>query len=308
MKPSILLIGANGQIGRELSRRLVEVGEVTACDRQRLDLKNAADIRNAVQAVRPDWIVNAAAYTAVDQAETDAEIARAVNSDAPAILAEEAKRIRALLVHYSTDYVFDGKKAEPYIETDQPNPLNIYGQTKLEGERAIEQSGGRYLIFRTSWVYATAGRNFLLKILQLATLREEIRIVCDQIGAPTSAAEIAKATVRVLETLKGPETKASMPVDHGSTYHMTAEGQTSWYEFAKAIIEEAKSAPSAPPWLLAATNNLPLIVQRIVPINTSDYPTPAKRPLYSVLSSERLSQAFGVQLPNWRAQLRRIFT
>ena len=307
MKPSILLIGANGQIGRELNRRLVEVGEVTACDRQRLDLKNAADIRDAVQAVRPDWIVNSAAYTAVDQAEADADSARAVNAGAPAILAEEAKKTGALLVHYSTDYVFDGKKTEPYIETDQPNPLNVYGRTKLEGERAIEQSGARYLIFRTSWVYASAGRNFLLKILQLGTQREEIRIVCDQIGAPTSAAEIAKATVRVLETLKGRETKASMPADLGSTYHMTADGQTSWYEFAKAIIEEAKNARSVPPWLLAATNNLPLIVQRIVPINTSEFPTPAKRPLYSVLSNERLSRAFGVQLPNWRTQLGSLF-
>ena len=308
MKHSILLTGANGQIGRELSWRLKNIGDVTACDRRRLDLTNASDIRAAVRSVRPDLIVNAAAYTAVDQAETDRATARIVNVEAPAILAEEAKKAGALLIHYSTDYVFDGAKTEPYVETDLPNPLNVYGKTKLEGERAIENSGAAHLIFRSSWVYAREGQNFLLKMLQLATQREELKIVSDQVGAPTWSAEIAKATMRVLDSLYDGD--ATRPAAHPSsgTYHMSSAGWTSWYEFAKAIFEEASDTISAPAWVSAATGGAPLIVRRLVPITTAEFATPARRPSYSVLSNARLAQTFGVHLPEWRTQLRAIFS
>lgn len=301
MRPAILLIGSNGQVGRDLSEILPRIGEVTALDRQRLDLTQPEEIRRAIRACRPAWIVNAAAYTAVDKAESEESLARAINAEAPRVMAEEAKKIGACLIHYSTDYVFDGTKTTPYVEDDPANPQNAYGRTKLEGERAIRDSGATHLIFRTAWVYATRGRNFLLTILRLATQREELRIVHDQLGAPTLSGEIAQATASVLAKISAREPGAPSLAEVSGLYHMTAGGETSWYEFASAIVERAKAAPRLD-WLASATGGLPIITQRVVPIATSEYPTPARRPAYSVLSNAKLNREFSVQLPGWRTQ------
>jgi dTDP-4-dehydrorhamnose reductase len=307
MKPAILLIGENGQVGRELSRILPRLGDVTALDRQRLDLCKPEEIRRAIRTFRPAWIVNAAAYTAVDKAESEEEVARAINAGAPAVMAEEAKKIGASLVHYSTDYVFDGMKTAPYDEDDPANPQNVYGRTKLEGERAIQQSGVPHLIFRTAWVYGTRGRNFLLTILRLATQREELKIVCDQKGAPTWSHEIAKATAEILsQTCKGASSQFAFPEVSG-LYHLTAAGETTWYGFAEAILEKfSRHAPKAA-WFSAATNQQPLITRHLIPITTDEYPTPARRPAYSVLSNARLNRTFGFCLPDWQTQLRAVF-
>jgi len=302
MRPAILLIGSNGQVGRDLSEILPRIGEVTALDRQRLDLTQPEEIRRAIRACRPAWIVNAAAYTAVDKAESEESLAHAINAEAPRVMAEEAKKIGACLIHYSTDYVFDGAKTTPYVEDDAANPQNVYGRTKLEGERAIRDSGAAHLIFRTAWVYATRGRNFLLTILRLATQREELRIVRDQLGAPTLSGEIARATASVLVKISAGKPGAPSLAEVSGIYHMTAGGETSWYEFASAILERANAAPH-PDWLKSATGGLPIITRRVVPIATSEYPTPARRPAYSVLSNARLNRVFSVQLPDWRTQL-----
>lgn len=307
MKPAIMLIGTNGQVGRELNNMLPRIGEVTALDRQRLDLTQPEEIRRAIRTFHPAFIVNAAAYTAVDKAESEETAARAINAEAPGVMAEEAKKIGAALIHYSTDYVFDGSKTTPYAEDDPPNPKNVYGRTKLEGERAIQASGARHLIFRTAWVYATEGRNFLLTILRLATQREEIRVVRDQTGAPTLNSEIARATTSILAQISGTESGLGSLPDAGGIYHMTAGGETTWYDFTNAILEEAAKAPAAAPWFAAATNSLPLITSRVIPITTDEYPTPARRPAYSVLSNARLNRAFSLQLPDWRKQLHSIF-
>jgi dTDP-4-dehydrorhamnose reductase len=302
MKPAILLIGSNGQVGRDLSEILPRIGEVTALDRQLLDLTQPEEIRRAIRACRPAWIVNAAAYTAVDKAESEESLARAINAEAPRVMAEEAKTIGACLIHYSTDYVFDGTKTTPYVEEDAANPQNAYGRTKLEGERAIRDSGAAHLIFRTAWVYATRGRNFLLTILRLATQREELRIVSDQIGAPTLSAEIARGTASVLAKISAGEHGAPSLAEVSGIYHMTAGGETSWYGFASAIVERAKTAPHLD-WLASATGGLPIIARRVIPIASIEYPTPARRPAYSVLSNTKLNRVFSVQLPDWRTQL-----
>ena len=307
MKPAILLIGSNGQVGRELNRTLPRVGDVTALDRQRLDLTQPEEIRRAIRNFHPELIVNAAAYTAVDKAESEETVARAINAEAPAVMAEEAKKIGASLIHYSTDYVFDGLKPFPYEEDDPPNPQNVYGKTKLEGERAIQASGATHLIFRTAWVYATEGRNFLLTILRLATQHEELRIVCDQIGAPTLSSEIAAATTKILAQISGREGGRFAIADVSGIYHLTAGGTASWYDFATAILEEAAATPAAGPWLAAATGGLPLIARRVIPIPTIEYFTPSRRPAYSVLSNARLGRTFSLQLPDWRKQLHSIF-
>jgi dTDP-4-dehydrorhamnose reductase len=286
---------------------LPRVGEVTALDRQRLDLTKTEEIRSAIRTFRPAFIVNAAAYTAVDKAESDQAVARAINAEAPAVMAEEAKKTGASLIHYSTDYVFDGTKTTPYDEDDPANPQNVYGRTKLEGERAIEASGSAHLIFRTAWVYATQGRNFLLTILRLATQREELKIVRDQIGAPTLSREIARATTSVLAQISGTGGGLRALPDVGGIYHMTAGGETTWYDFTNAILEEAAKTPEAAPWFAAATSSLPFIVRRVIPITTAEYPTPARRPAYSVLSNARLNRTFSLQLPDWRKQLHSVF-
>lgn len=307
MKLTILLTGKDGQVGDELARSLPQVGEVIALGRQQLNLSNPNDIRRTIREVRPGIVVNAAAYTAVDQAEREESVAREVNADAPAIMAEEAKKISASLVHYSTDYVFDGLKRDPYKEDDPTNPINIYGVTKLAGERAIRAVGVPHLIFRTSWVYATRGRNFLLTILRLATQREELRVVQDQIGAPTWSREIADTTTKILSQFYGPRGgHASLPEISG-TYHMTAAGVTNWHEFAKAILEEASQSCQSTPWLAGATGGRPLIARSVIPITTEEFPTPARRPAYSILSNSLLLQTFGIQLAEWRAQLHRAF-
>ncbi len=307
MKPRILLIGRNGQVGTELASRLPHLGELVAVNRQELDLTKSNDIRRMIQELQPQWIVNAAAYTAVDQAERDEAAARAVNEEAPAVIAEEAKKISAVLVHYSTDYVFDGSKKSPYEETDTPNPINVYGRTKLGGERAIRESGAHHLIFRTEWVYATQSRNFLLTILRLATQKQELRIVADQIGSPTTSREIAAATVKVISQLMDKEEGVRSLATIGGIYNMTAEGETSWYEFAKAILEEASATDQSIPWVKVAAKGMPFLSERVLPITTAEYPTTARRPAYSVLSTRRLHDRFGVRLPPWRAQLRSLF-
>jgi dTDP-4-dehydrorhamnose reductase len=307
MKPAILLIGTNGQVGRALNSTLTRIGEVTGLDRQRLDLTRPEEIRRAIRNFHPAFIVNAGAYTAVDKAESEENVARAVNAEAPAVMAEEAKKIGGSLIHFSTEYVFDGFKTTPDDEDDPANPRNVYGRTKLEGERAIQASGAAHLIFRTAWVYATQGRNFLLTILRLATQREELRIVRDQIGAPTHNSEIANATTKILAQICDNEGGPFSLPDVNGIYHMTAAGETTWYDFANAILEEAAKTPAAGPWFAAATNNLPLIARRVVPITTNEYPTQARRPAYSVLSNARLNRTFSVQLPDWRKQLHSVF-
>ena len=288
-KKKILLISCTGQVGAELWRGLQPLGEVVPADQNlttvtRLDLTNPQQIRELIQQVKPNIIVNAAAYTAVDKAEQDQHITMAVNATAPQILADLAKQNDALLVHYSTDYVFDGIKRTPYLETDTPNPLNMYGKSKLAGDQAIQASGCNHLIFRTSWVYGLYGQNFLLTIQRLAKEREELRIVADQIGSPTWSRLIADMTAQVLSQLYSPRFKKENFSDISGIsgiYNLTCGGQTNWCEFAQRISERAPKPP------------------RVIPIPTADYPAPAKRPLYSVLSNEKLAQTFGLELPNW---------
>lgn len=283
---TILLTGRNGQVGWELERALTPLGCVVALDHGALDLTKPDRIASVVRETKPNIIVNAAAYTAVDRAESEPESAFAVNAKAPGILAEEAKRLNALLVHYSTDYVFDGKKNTPYTEDDAPNPLNVYGRTKLEGERAIGESGAQHLIFRTSWVYGMRGQNFLLTMLRLGRERDELRIVNDQIGAPTWCRDLAQSTAKVLSELgaKGTEHRKNVR----ATYHMTAGGKTSWYGFAERI------------FLLDTGHK----VRRLVPIPSSEYPLPAKRPGNSVLSNTAFARDWGFSLPDWDESLR----
>ncbi len=235
-------------------------------------------------------------------------LARAINAEAPALMAQEARAIGALFVHYSTDYVFDGSKTSPYTEEDPTNPQNVYGRTKLEGELAIQNSGAFNLIFRTEWVYGTEGRNFLLTILRLATQREELRIVCDQIGAPTTSREIARATTKILSQIQVQGNGSFSPENISGTYHMTAGGQTTWFDFAQAILERASMIDAQVPWFAAATEKRPLICRHVIPIPASEYPTPARRPAYSVLSNERLARTFSVRLPDWATQLDSVFT
>jgi dTDP-4-dehydrorhamnose reductase len=305
MSVRILLTGKSGQIGAELDRLLPEIGEVVGVDRQQLDLAHPDQIRRVIRDIRPRLIVNAAAYTPVDLAEKEKTIARSINTDAPGVMAEEARNIGAALVHYSTDYVFDGAKTTPYDETDPTNPVNAYGRTKLGGEDAIRHAAVPHLILRTQWVYGNRGKNFLLTILRLATEREELRVVNDQFGAPTWSRQIARATKDILGKLIRPDAGAQSFEQVSGTYHMTAAGVTTWFGFAQAILEEASSELS---WIETATNGHALIGRPIIPITTAEYPTPARRPAYSVLSNSRLSRTFGVQLPNWRAQLRSAVT
>ena len=288
----ILLTGKNGQVGWELQRTLATLGEVIAVDREKMDISNPDSIRNTIREINPDLIVNAAAYTAVDKAESEPGLAMAINGVAPGIMAEEAIRLGAAIIHYSTDYVFDGTKATPYTEEDAPNPLNVYGKTKLAGEQAIQASGAPHLILRTSWVYATRGKNFLLTILRLAKERDELKIVDDQIGAPTWSRMIAEATAQIVAQSYSPIVRQSSDImmEQSSICHLTAGGQTSWHGFAQAVLETA-SSPSRP--------GLP----RLVPISTHEYPLPAARPQNSCLGSHYLLRHFGLTTPDWRTSL-----
>jgi dTDP-4-dehydrorhamnose reductase len=281
MEMRILLTGALGQVGTDLAPLLSQLGDVIAVDREECDLASADAVRELVASSRPDVIVNPAAYTAVNEAEKDVALARAINGTAAGILAEEARKIGAMFVHYSTDYVFNGEKQGAYVESDEPAPLNMYGASKLEGERAVAHAGGRFLVLRTSWVYGPHGKNFLLTIRKLAQEKEELKIVSDQIGAPTSSGQIARATARLVQRYAG-SSEAEFP---SGLYHMTAADSTSWYGFAQAIVD---SMPARK-------------LQRLLPIASSDYPTPAQRPMNSVLDNSKFERTFGFRLSDWRS-------
>jgi dTDP-4-dehydrorhamnose reductase len=287
----VLLFGPNGQVGRALSRAAPASAEIVALDRQAVDLTNTDAIAAAVDAHRPTAIVNAAAYTAVDRAESDADAAHRINAAAPDAMAKAAAKHDALLLHYSTDYVFDGRKTGAYVETDSTNPLGVYGRTKLEGEKAIEVSGCRHVILRTSWVYGNDGANFMKTMLRLAGERDHLKIVSDQIGAPTSSDAIAEATWQLLHRYF----KSSDPLSLSGIYHFTCGGSTSWHGFAEAIFEA----------FLTPEQKSRLTVE---PISTTDYPTPAQRPSNSVLSNDKLKAAFHLALPDWRTALQDVRT
>jgi len=292
----VLLTGARGQVGTELARELEGRAQIFIHDRATLDLSNPAEISKRVREAAPDVIINAGAYTAVDKAEGDEAAAHAVNAVAPGVLAEEAKAANALLIHFSTDYVFDGSKRTPYLELDAVKPLGVYGRTKLEGERAVAQSGCRHLTLRTSWVYGPHGKNFLLTMLRLGETRDELRVVDDQRGAPTSSRCLARLVRELLDRDANLDMLDRAEVDklaeHSGIYHATAAGETTWFGFAQAIFDEVgrcrKAAFKAP---------------RLVPISTAEYPTPAKRPAYSVLSSSKLQSTLGVAIGDWRRGL-----
>jgi dTDP-4-dehydrorhamnose reductase len=287
-EPRILVVGASGQLGGELQRSFAGTGPLVAVDREIADLAVPDQIRAIVRRVRPDVILNAAAYTAVDRAESEPELAAAINARAPRILAEEARSTNALFVHFSTDYVFDGTKSDPWTESDSPNPLNAYGAGKLAGEEALRQVGGRLLIFRTSWVYGPHGKNFLLTMLRLGRERDRLSIVDDQFGAPTTSIELARATRAIVDGVLAGRFGADQ--DWSGLYHMSCSGSTTWCRFAQAIFARAGK-------LLGGR------CPEVVPIPTSDYPLPAKRPRNSVLSNARLHEKFGIQLASWESAL-----
>ena len=286
----ILLTGRQGQVGWELEQQLKGLGEIVAFDKTTLDLSQTQQIRNCVSRVQPNLIINAAAYTAVDKAESEQALAETVNAIAPGILAQAAKDHHAAMIHYSTDYVFDGNKSSPYNEEDTCNPLSVYGKTKWQGEQNILATGVPCLILRTSGVYGSRRKNFLKTILRLANEKEEIRIVNDQIGAPTWCETLAQKTTEILECLlrKSSSRETIIPGDLSGIYHLTCGGQTSWFGFAKAILQY--SAPKKTP--------------KLIPIATSEYPTPAKRPLNSVLSNQKLERLMGIQQTQWETALK----
>jgi len=280
----ILICGQHGQVARELQQRLADVGSLVVLGREQLDLAQPAQIRQQVRQVAPDLIINAAAHTAVDQAQSEPGLAFAINATGPGVLAEEAASLGAPLIHYSTDYVFDGRKPEPYNEDDTPNPLGVYGESKLAGERAIASVHDQHLILRTSWVYSTHGRNFLLTMQRLLQEKPELRVVADQIGAPTWAGTIADSTLALIQRWKNSD------AGRWGTYHLTAQGETSWFGFARCIGDalQHQGKPCA----------------NLIPIPSSDYPTPATRPLNSRLDCRRLQREWGVSQPDWQTALR----
>ncbi len=283
----ILLLGKNGQVGWELQRSLAPLGELIALDRHSHelcgDLANLQGLMQTVQAVRPDVIVNAAAHTAVDKAESEPELARLINAAAPGVLAQEAHRLGAWLVHYSTDYVFDGSGTAPWLETDAPAPLNVYGQTKLEGERLIAERCSRHLIFRTSWVYAARGGNFARTMLRLAQERERLTVIDDQWGAPTGAELLADVTAHAIRQV------VQRPQDAG-LYHLAASGATTWHGYAKHVLAQVGTSQS----------DIKIIVKEVAPVPTSAFPTPARRPHNSRLDAAKLQNTFSLSLPPWQ--------
>ena len=285
---TILVTGVNGQVGFELARSLQWLGHVVAVDRSLLDLSNADQVRAIVREVSPDLIVNPAAYTGVDKAETESALAMSINAEAPGILAEEAKKLGAALIHYSTDYVFNGEKQGAYLEEDPTDPQNEYGRTKLLGEQAIAAIGVDHLIFRTSWVYGSRGKNFLLTMLRLGAERAELKVVADQFGAPTWSNTIATLTAHVVAQAFAADDPVGWWHRRSGVYHLTASDSTSWHGFATAIFE------------LAGLDTHP----SVLPIPASDYPVPAKRPANSRMSNEKLTQVFGLHAPHWKDALR----
>ncbi|MFZ0795781.1 MAG: dTDP-4-dehydrorhamnose reductase, partial [Candidatus Korobacteraceae bacterium] len=300
MSLRLLITGANGQVGWHLQRTLAPMGEVMAIDIQEVDLTDLSAVARTVRDFAPNLVVNAAAYTAVDKAESAPELARAINVAAPAKIAEECARTGALLVHYSTDYVYDGSKPAPYEESDATGPLSVYGQTKLDGDQAIMASGCAHIILRTTWVYDIRGKNFLRTVLRLAREKEELRMVGDQYGAPTWARGLAEATTIILARLL--ERKSATKSWQSGMFHLTASGQTSWAGFAQAILEDYEDLLEWP----AETGEFggELKAKRVVAITTEQYQTPARRPRNSVLSNAKIQAAFGIALPDWRSQLR----
>lgn len=285
---TILLTGVNGQVGFELARSLQGLGRVMAVDRSVLDLSNADQIRAVVREVRPALIVNPAAYTAVDKAETESELAMRINADAPGILAEEAKKLGAALIHYSTDYVFNGEKQSAYLEDDPTDPQNEYGRSKLLGEQAIAATGVDHLIFRTSWVYGSRGKNFLLTMLRFGAERPELKVVADQFGAPTWSNTIATLTAHIVFQAFSADDQAAWWRSRSGVYNLTASDSTSWHGFAAAIFELADIE----------------VRPNVLPIPASDYPVPARRPSNSRLSNDKLAHVFGLRAPHWKDALR----
>ena len=299
----ILLLGCNGQVGWELQRALAPLGAVTACDfdspgELKADFSQPESLAPLVQRLRPQVIVNAAAHTAVDKAESEPALAQALNATAPGVLAREAAALGALLVHYSTDYVFDGSGTAPRTDDAPTGPLSVYGRTKLEGEELVRTSGARHLILRTSWVYAARGGNFAKTMLRLAAERESLNVISDQVGAPTGAELLADVTAHAIRALQSPGEGAG---GHGTaalqgTYHCVAGGETSWYDYARFVIE----------WARAHGQPIKVAPDAIRPIPTSAYPTPAQRPLNSRLDTSRLRAAFGLELPDWQLGVERM--
>jgi dTDP-4-dehydrorhamnose reductase len=286
--PRVLIVGNAGQVGVELQRSFQGCGELAGVDRESVDLAQADQVRALVRRFEPDVILNAAAYTAVDRAETEPELAWAINAQAPRILAEEALHHNALLVHYSTDYIFDGSKQDPWTEQDAPAPLNAYGASKLGGEVALREVGGKVLVFRTSWVYGPHGSNFLLTMLRLGRQRDSISVVGDQVGSPTTSIELARATRVIVDGVIAGRFGAAE--DWAGLYHMTCSGSTSWCGFAQAIFARAEKILDGK-------------IPQVTPITSEEYPTPAKRPRNSVLSNAKLEQRFGVRLDSWESAL-----
>jgi dTDP-4-dehydrorhamnose reductase len=284
--PRILVIGGNGQVGWELLNALEPLGTVIGLDRSGMDLASADSIRRAIRDAKPYVIVNAAAYNNVDRAESESALAMQVNGVAPGVMAEEAKRLGAILIHYSTDYVFDGERDRPYVEGDPAHPVNAYGRSKLAGERAVEAVGGQYLILRTSWVYSARGSNFVLTVLRLAREKPELSMVDDQSGSPTWARALAQATAELLR-------RKELIAWHSGVYHLVAGGHTSRYAFARAIIDIMKEISGIPDGWAG-----------VKPIATNQYPLPARRPPHPVISTDRIKRVFGIEMPRWEDQLR----
>jgi dTDP-4-dehydrorhamnose reductase len=283
----ILITGVNGQVGAELARLLAPLGPIHAPPRSELDLASPDNIRHVVRTLKPGWILNPAAYTAVDRAESEPELAYAVNAAAPGILGEEARKVGAAVLHFSTDYVYPGTGTEPYIEEAPTGPLGVYGATKLAGEQALAASGAPHIILRTSWVYGATGKNFLLTILRLAREKQQITIVADQHGAPTWSRDLARLAATIL--VAAPDAKSASAFQ--GVYHAAGRGETTWYGFAREAIRQQR--------LIEPQGNF----AEIVPIPTSEYPTPARRPANSRLDCRKLETTFGFQFPHWEQSL-----
>ncbi len=300
MTPTVLITGRDGQLGFELRRTLSPVARVVAVDIDNVDFSDLDAVRQLVRNSGADIIVNAAAYTAVDRAESERDMAQRINGDVPGVLAEELRqRAGKLFVHYSTDYVFQGSATRPYTEDDGPEPINAYGETKLSGERAVQSAGVPHAIFRTEWLYATRGKNFLLTILRLAREGKPLRIIADQVGAPTWARILAEASAQVIARFLN--VSAGEANAWSGVYHLTAAGQTTWHGFTEAILTESIRRLQA---LKQPTDWCDAALRSLTPISSSEYPLPARRPAYSLLSNDKIARVFNIGLPDWRDQLR----